>query len=774
MKRIDFLYGVVSITIFLFLPIFFQVYGFLDVQKYRSVTSDNSYYENSSEPILAYTYYRTLLFYIFTFLIVLLVGLIYVSSKEKDLTRFQIQCYRPYFPYHCMVCLIPFVLRYANMNAYIPDNIMAQVEWNHFFLVMYSIFRFICFYLLSIVRRYDLLRLFAYLFVTLIHSFILTFFVYSICSNCIELFNCIKESKDGFLTAWSSYDQISIYDELNVSNINAYERTFSLDKNLFRSTGKKLYQTSSLSRLQLEDSKGTKYPYQRLTYNVGIGESVNLPCSALSTGLFSVFWSLNGSNLCSNYSGCYIKNNVERSIPYNEISSDIDIDFIDDIGFGNFTCTFQMYNYIGGKLHFQRKKASPIIKSHEIIMAQYNVVKYSGREFYIYATPGGTIDIRWKPMFFNSENEDLIQYYYVNGAHYNRKPGLTTMCSSLSYLYVIYGTAMNWFFVPNMYESSHILTNYLKLYETRFTACAGSSVFGIHTVEYFRRVYDKKSNSFIFRLVKHPDKIYVLPDLPYFYKMDKATKDRKEEIIQNLQKLSLDYLWFEKHHTLFLIERVVLELIVVSFLLFGGIFSLYKLWKWYRCIVLQPISKMILGQPIYGIAGQCSAVRCSSSYCCYVFCGDSDRQSVYDHLVVPLRKEKITTGFIFEECLINRSGKSVFNIHCDLLKRCEHLIFYLTSAYLEEEKFVDIQLDKVLHCIKMGFISTNRVLIIIADNCELPEKLRYNLPEAAANIHDWVTIKNPNKRIGLVLKWINGLKNNPQNLDVVVSTVFLG
>lgn len=95
MKRIDFLYGVVSITIFLFLPIFFQVYGFLDVQKYRSVTSDNSYYENSSEPILAYTYYRTLLFYIFTFLIVLLVGLIYVSSKEKDLTRFQIQCYRP-------------------------------------------------------------------------------------------------------------------------------------------------------------------------------------------------------------------------------------------------------------------------------------------------------------------------------------------------------------------------------------------------------------------------------------------------------------------------------------------------------------------------------------------------------------------------------------------------------------------------------------------------------------------------------------------------------
>lgn len=142
--------------------------------------------------------------------------------------------------------------------------------------------------------------------------------------------------------------------------------------------------------------------------------------------------------------------------------------------------------------------------------------------------------------------------------------------------------------------------------------------------------------------------------------------------------------------------------------------------------------------------------------------------------MVHLRKENIITGFIFEECLINKSGKSIFDIQCELLEKCEHLIFYLTSAYLEEEKFVDIQLETVLHCIKMGFISTNRVLIIIADNCELPEKLRYNLPEAAAQIHDWVTIKNPDKRINLVLKWINGLKKNPRNSDVVVSTMFLG
>lgn len=47
----------------------------------------------------------------------------------------------------------------------------------------------------------------------------------------------------------------------------------------------------------------------------------------------------------------------------------------------------------------------------------------------------------------------------------------------------------------------------------------------------------------------------------------------------------------------------------------------------------------------------------------------------------------------------------------------------------------------------------SNVLIIIADNCELPDKIRYNLPEAAANIHDWVTVTKSSKRISQVLKW---------------------
>lgn len=77
-------------------------------------------------------------------------------------------------------------------------------------------------------------------------------------------------------------------------------------------------------------------------------------------------------------------------------------------------------------------------------------------------------------------------------------------------------------------------------------------------------------------------------------------------------------------------------------------------------------------------------------YFCYVFCGYFDRDLVYDYFVVLLRKEKIIIGFIFEECLINRSGKLIFDIYSDLFEKFEYLIFYLILVYLEEEKFVNV------------------------------------------------------------------------------------
>lgn len=178
---------------------------------------------------------------------------------------------------------------------------------------------------------------------------------------------------------------------------------------------------------------------------------------------------------------------------------------------------------------------------------------------------------------------------------------------------------------------------------------------------------------------------------------------------------------------------------------------------------------MVLGQPFDFTSG-----KCGSSVCCYVLCGDADRNSVYHELVIPLRKNDVTTGFTFEESHINRSGKSVFEIQCEILKQCKHLIFYVTTSYLKEERFVDIQLETVLQCIKMGFISSNKVLIIIADSCDLPDKIRYNLPEAAANIHNWVSITKQDTRISRIVKWMNNKRKDIQKSDTPSSTLFLG
>lgn len=40
---------------------------------------------------------------------------------------------------------------------------------------------------------------------------------------------------------------------------------------------------------------------------------------------------------------------------------------------------------------------------------------------------------------------------------------------------------------------------------------------------------------------------------------------------------------------------------------------------------------------------------------------------------------------------IYKDGKSMFDIQCDILALCEHLIFYVTTSYLEEKNFADVQ-----------------------------------------------------------------------------------
>ena len=142
MKRLDLLDGVLFLTLTLLSPIFLQIYGYLDVQTYNEITHDNTFYRDSIEPIRAYSYYRYFLIFIYCSLTVALIGLACEPTMRR-VSRFQIQCYRPYYLYHYVVCLIPFAVRYANMTTSISDDIMVQLNWKQFFSIISSIVKFI-------------------------------------------------------------------------------------------------------------------------------------------------------------------------------------------------------------------------------------------------------------------------------------------------------------------------------------------------------------------------------------------------------------------------------------------------------------------------------------------------------------------------------------------------------------------------------------------------------------------------------------------------------
>lgn len=770
MTRIDFRHGVTFLSFFLLVISIVHILGYLDEQTYISVPLDNSFYEPSTELILVYTNYDTLLYVFFISLFFLFV--LMCKPLDEQVIIYQLKCYCPYFPYQQVVCLIPFILRYANTNDDIPN--MYQVYWNRFFPVISAILQFIQSYWWSVVEnymlKYRLKRLIFNISKPVIYLFTF-YFIFILCCNCVELLKREEVSKE-FLIVRSFFDNGSLLADLNVNMETYHEKSFSLDQNLFRHTGQKLYQTSNSESFRAKDKNGISLPYQRRTYYAGIGESVSLSCHAFSdvVGPVSVLWFLNGKYLRSNDSTCNITTNVKKAVLMQEISSQLDIDIIENNGFGNYTCSFRNYDFTGKKVSFKHEKAFPSIKSIQKNIAQYSVKKHSGDDIFIYTTPGGVIDIRWKPMVFNNDLEDVIEFYYVNGVQYNRPNQIGLSCSALSFLFTLCGQASNWFVVPCTSNFFQFFEN-LNLFETRFTACAVPNVFGVHTVKYFRRVYnEKQKKSFVLQEVKHPDTIYVQLDLPYFLKMDNATMEKENKIIRNLHKSGLEYLLNKKTITCLWTLRIGAEMLFVCILFILFLCFLYVIWISIDYLIQKIRKKMILEQLID------NANRRPPYYLCYILCGDTDTNLVENDLVEPLRKKNIKTGFNYDECSINKSGRSIFDILPNILKECEHLGFFLTSSYIKEKKFVDIDLETVLACIKCGFVSADKVLIINADGCELQDKLRLNLPNAAANVLDWVRVTKPDERIDLILKWIKRKKKDSETSDTCfeVSTAFLG
>lgn len=174
MKRIEFMYGVITLTACLLLLILLHIYGYLDQPTYVTIIHQNSFYENSSETNLVYSHKDVLLALPIILFIICICFILLSYMKQTATYKYQIQSYRPHFPYHCMVCLIPFVLRYTNITATASDDIFNEIDWERLFLIMSSIFRFILSFFLFVVQKYKFLRLVSYVLITVVHSYVIT------------------------------------------------------------------------------------------------------------------------------------------------------------------------------------------------------------------------------------------------------------------------------------------------------------------------------------------------------------------------------------------------------------------------------------------------------------------------------------------------------------------------------------------------------------------------------------------------------------------------
>ncbi|XP_062576751.1 uncharacterized protein LOC134238645 [Saccostrea cucullata] len=406
MKRIDFLHGVIYLSFIILSPFAFNVYGYLDEPSYTGVIHENSFYGKTSEPVRDYRTYRLYLFSVYGILSIIIISLL-LDPIARRVSRLQIGCYRPHLIYHSMVSLIPVVIRYVNINGELQDDAMLHMQWKNLYIIILSVVRFVCAFMISIARRYRLWRLLLYILTTIVHAIVVFNVVYNICLTSQDLLDVIKESKGNFLTKWSHVDhKLSPVNssELNVSKMNLIYNFLPLDQNIFLTTGEKKYIHQSKDQLtQIKDVHGQIPPYQREVHVVSRGESFSISCKAFLHGTFPVhvYWTSKGRNVTSISSKCKISTDIQSVIGNQMfVTSTLQFDAIKNSDFGKYSCSLYYEEFSSASYHYQNNKASAFIVATEYLIGQYRIKRYRGKKFFVYTSPGSVVNLEWRPMSF--------------------------------------------------------------------------------------------------------------------------------------------------------------------------------------------------------------------------------------------------------------------------------------------------------------------------------------------------------------------------------------
>lgn len=170
---------------------------------YVLVTAKSSFYEFSTKPIPVYTYYRSVLYYMYGYLFILFFSMgFFYETYDKVPNTFVFSV-----PLHGLFNSMRSKIRIHDSQYFGWYHGSSGVEMNWF--IIFSILRFIFSFLLFELRKYTFWRLVLYIFVTVIHALMVTYIFYVFCSNRVDFFSFCKEQSKFFenIVVWWTFIQ---------------------------------------------------------------------------------------------------------------------------------------------------------------------------------------------------------------------------------------------------------------------------------------------------------------------------------------------------------------------------------------------------------------------------------------------------------------------------------------------------------------------------------------------------------------------------------------
>ncbi|XP_056019971.1 uncharacterized protein LOC125672017 [Ostrea edulis] len=400
-----------------------------------------------------------------------------------------------------------------------------------------------------------------------------------------------------------------------------------------------------------------------------------------------------------------------------DVKSSLVIPFIREEDYGIYMCQIkqeiQPHEY-----YIYRSKTIPF-RLRSVIYTNLNsqqiLKKFSGIQDVIFVPLGNKLQIVWYPLSFGVDRENITETYFINGENttiLKKKRGECHGCSSLTSVFCICGYLRDWFVLYMGCSLWDIVVNGPGYTQSAFSMCADTSVYGIHTIEYRRLVYDKEKKTLINVTVQHPDTVIVLPDHPYLTETDNSSKFEKVNKVM-LQFMSGDLMkeqFQDASHGVSLITRYYLE--TIAFFVTPWVIYVF----------------FINGNKIGSICPYTlELIRKPYRYTCYIFCCDEDKDDVTSQLYNKLLEDNINAGIILNNCEINNPGRNNFEITADIIDNSFCLIFFVTPAYLEDTHCRHYHLIPVMENIKTGTIFSKNVLCIMNENAVFPKDISLNL-----------------------------------------------